>query len=82
MKYLSNSLLRLLYILIVSAFISCNGNNSAPSKELINGINLKRGNVIFCSAADKQFGSVDFEMTCNEKAKKDFQPCYRIITFF
>ena len=82
MKYLSNSSLRLLYILIVSPFISCNGNNSAPSKELINGINLKRGNVIFCSAADKQFGSVDFEMTCNEKTKKDFNLAIELLHSF
>ncbi|MEO7394484.1 MAG: hypothetical protein ABIU11_06030, partial [Chitinophagaceae bacterium] len=53
--------------------ISCNGNNSGPSKELINQINLKRGDIISCGPADIEFGSVNFEMTCNENAKKDFK---------
>lgn len=72
MKYLLNTLVCFFYILSVSGLIACNGNNSVPSKELIREINLKRGEVISCSPADKQFGSIDFEMTCKEKAKKDF----------
>ena len=69
MKYLSEASLRLFYILSVSVFISCNGQHTAPSKELISQIDLKRGEIISCGPADKQFGSVDFEMTCNEKVK-------------
>ena len=82
MKYLLNTSVWLFYILSVAALISCNGNNSVPSKELINQINLKRGNVISCGAPDKQFGSVDFEMTCNEKAKKDFNLAIELLHSF
>lgn len=82
MKYLLNTSVWLFYILSMAALISCNGNNSVPSKELINQINLKRGNVISCSPADKQFGSVDFEMTCNEKAKKDFNLAIELLHSF
>ena len=82
MKYPLNTSVWLFYILPVAALISCNGSNSAPSKELINQINLKRGNVISCGAPDKQFGSVDFEMTCNEKAKKDFNLAIELLHSF
>ena len=82
MKYLLNTSVWLFYILSVAALISCNGNNSAPSKELINQINLKRGDVISCGAPDKQFGSVDFEMTCNEKAKKNFNLAIELLHSF
>ncbi len=82
MKYLFNTSVLLFYILSVAAFISCNGNNSAPSKELINQINLKRGNVISCGPTDKQFGSVYFEMTCNKNAKEDFNLAVQLLHSF
>ena len=82
MKYPLNTAMWFFCIFFVASLISCNGNNSAPSKELINQINLKRGNVISCGAPDKQFGSVDFEMTCNEKSKKDFNLAIELLHSF
>ena len=82
MKYFLNTSVWLFYILSVTAIISCNGNNSVPSKELINQINLKRGNIISCGPPAAQFGSVDFEMTCNEKAKKDFNLAIELLHSF
>lgn len=82
MKHLQNILIRLFYILSVLSIISCNNRNSAPSKEVINEINLKRGEIISCGPPDKQFGSVDFEMTCNEKAKKDFNLAIELLHSF
>ena len=82
MKYLSNTSVWLFYILSVAALISCNRNNSVPSKELINQINLKRGNIISCGPPDVQFGSVDFEMTCNEKIKKNFNLAIELLHSF
>ena len=82
MKYLSNTSLLFFYTFIVSVFISCNENNSAPSKESIKQINLKRGDIISCSPSDKQFGSVDFEITCNEKVKKDFNLAIELLHSF
>ncbi len=81
MKYLPNTLMCLFCVFII-VIISCNGNNSSPSKELINQIKLKRGNVISCGPTDKQFGSVDFEMTCNENAKKDFNLAVELLHSF
>lgn len=82
MKYLSNTSLRFFYCLAVSVFISCNGTDAVPSKELISQINLKRGNVISCSPAGSQFGSVDFDMTCNEKVKTDFNLAVELLHSF
>ena len=82
MKCLLNTSTGVFYILIVLTLLSCNGGNSVPSKELISQINLKRGSVIFCGASDKQFGSVNFEMTCDEKSKNDFNLAIELLHSF
>jgi predicted Zn-dependent protease len=51
---------------------SCREKNTGPSQEIINEINLKRGDVISCGPPDKEFGSVEFETSCSGKTKKDF----------
>lgn len=38
--------------------------------------------MISCGPADKQFGSVDFEMTCSEKVKKDFNLAIELLHSF
>ncbi|MEO8569522.1 MAG: tetratricopeptide repeat protein [Ginsengibacter sp.] len=68
--------------LVLMILVSCNGKNTGPSKELINEINLKRGEVISCGPADNQFGSVDFKITCNENAKKDFNLAIEMLHSF
>ena len=68
--------------LVFMILVSCNGKDTGPSKELINEINLKRGEVISCGPADNQFGSVDFETTCNENAKKNFNLAIEMLHSF
>jgi tetratricopeptide (TPR) repeat protein len=64
---------RWLFVMSVHAiFTSCNTNNAVPSKKMIGEIDLKRGNIISCGPADKQFGLVAFDITGNEQVKKDF----------
>jgi tetratricopeptide (TPR) repeat protein len=79
MKY---SLKTLQLFLLLSILVSCRGKNSSPSKELIDQINLKRGEIVSCGPPDKEFGSVDFEMTCNEKTKKDFNLAIELLHSF
>ncbi len=81
MKYLPTSI-PLFCILSVSALISCNNNNSGPSKQVIAQINLKKGEVISCDPAGNQFGVVDFEMTCNKKSKADFNLAIALLHSF
>ena len=73
-----------MFIMLLSFLIpiSCSEKNTVPSKELIDQIKLKRGEVISCGASDKQFGTVDFEMSCNEKAKKDFNLAIELLHSF
>ncbi len=82
MKSLSNTSLPFFFIAMLIALISCNGNPSAPSKQLVDQINLKRGAIISCGAADKQFGSVDFSISGNEKTKKDFNLAIELLHSF
>lgn len=69
-------------IISLAALVSCNGSNWVPSKESITQINLKRGNIISCGASSKQFGLVEFEMSCNKKAKKDFNLAIELLHSF
>ena len=63
---------RFLFLLPVTIMLSCGGNSLKPSKELITQLDLKSGQLIFCGPPDKEFGIVDFDMTCSEKVKNDF----------
>ena len=80
MKYFKKICASLFLSLVL--MISCKEKNTAPSKELINQLNLKKGNVIACGVSDQQFGSVDFETTCDEKAKKDFNLAVELLHSF
>ena len=52
--------------------LSCHRKNKIPSNETINEIKLKRGAVVLCGPPDKQFGTVEFETSCSENVKEDF----------
>ena len=74
---------KLLYVFLLSVImVSCKSKNLSPSKEVISQLNLKRGDVISCGPPDAQFGTVDFEMTCDEKAKKDFNLAIELLHSF
>ncbi len=74
--------LRLSYILAAYVLMSCNDRNSEPSKALISELKLKRGPVISCGSIDKQFGKVDFDMTCNKNSKDDFNLAIELLHSF
>ena len=62
--------------------LSCKSKTLSPSEEVIKQLNLKRGDVISCGPPDAQFGSVDFEMTCDEKAKNGFNLAVELLHSF
>lgn len=82
MKKLFLKLQLLFFILSLWIFVSCEGKNSAPSKEIISEINLKRGPVATCGPTDKQFGSAEFEISCGGKIKKDFNLAIKLLHSF
>ena len=73
MKQLIHLFRQLFYVLILAAALSCNNKQSTPPPALIKQLNLKRGDIISCGPSDAQFGSANFEVTGNQKTKKDFK---------
>lgn len=65
-----------LAVCLISAFttvhFSCQRTNTVPSKESIDAIRLKRGEITVCGAPNKQFGKVHFETSCTGKTREDF----------
>jgi tetratricopeptide (TPR) repeat protein len=76
------SLQQVLSIVTVLVFVSCGVKNAGPSKEVLSAINLKTGDVISCGPADKQFGSVVFDVSGSEDVKKDFNLAVKLLHSF
>jgi tetratricopeptide (TPR) repeat protein len=72
----------LVTLLPISIMVGCGGNNSKPSRELIDQLDLKSGELISCGPADKEFGTVDFEMTCSNQVKNDFNVAVELLHSF
>jgi tetratricopeptide (TPR) repeat protein len=72
----------LFFILLSIILASCKGKNSGPSKEKVSEINLKRGEVAVCGRPGKQFGTVEFETSCNGKVKQDFNLAVALLHSF
>jgi len=62
--------------------ISCNRKNKTTTRELVNSINLKRGDLISCGPPAKEFGLVRFETSCSQKVKKDFNLAMALLHSF
>ncbi len=82
MKQLTHISIQLFYIALSIAILSCNSKQSSPSQALIEQLNLKRGDVISCGPPDAQFGTVNFEVTGDEKIKKDFNLAIELLHSF
>jgi tetratricopeptide (TPR) repeat protein len=70
------------YILFLLISFSCTQKKEVPSKEMINEMKLKRGQVISCGPDDKQFGSLEFETSCSGKVKEDFNLAIKLLHSF
>src|SRR5438045_7885871 len=62
--------------------LSCSNKKSITSKLLIDELNLKHGPIISCGVTDNQFGTVDFEMSCDITVKKDFNLAMELLHSF
>src|SRR5450432_4669225 len=69
-------------LLLPLLYISCKERNAGPSKEAIDAINLKKGALISCGTSGKQFGTVEFETSCNQKGKQDFNLAIELLHSF
>jgi len=68
--------------LLPMLLISCNSKTSSPSTDSIDQLNLKRGEIISCGPANAEFGTVNFEMTCDTTVKKDFNLAIEMLHSF
>ena len=78
----ARTLLLALFILPAFLSVSCKEKNTGPSKEMIDQISLKRGAIISCGPPDSQFGSVEFDMSCSDRVKKDFNLAMEMLHSF
>ncbi|GAB2812411.1 tetratricopeptide repeat protein [Ferruginibacter profundus] len=82
MKKIITAMVFVVCILAAGVFITCNRKNADPQTDLINAMNLKRGQVVLCSPPGKQFGTVAFETSCTDSAKKDFDLAIALLHSF
>ncbi|MEP7111502.1 MAG: hypothetical protein ABI760_26140 [Ferruginibacter sp.] len=80
MKKLLQEVHLVFFSLVLLILASCKGKNNLPANEVINAINLKRGKVVVCNPAGKQFGAVEFETSCPEK--EDFNLAISLLHSF
>ena len=72
----------LLIVLCLLTILSCDNTTSGPPKEVISQLNLKKGDLISCGVKDPQFGVAEFETSCEEKTKEDFNLAVELLHSF
>ncbi len=68
--------------IMLLTFPGCRQSGNAPGQEAINAIKLKKGDIVLCGPADKQFGTVRFQNSCSEKVKSDFDLAIALLHSF
>jgi tetratricopeptide (TPR) repeat protein len=76
------SLLLFSCIAVYAMLTACNSANPAPTSEVIESINLKKGEAILCGPSGANFGSVDFLVSASEEVKKDFDEATAMLHSF
>lgn len=76
------NILACLFIVSTIYFTSACNSNSNSSKDLISDLNLKKGNVISCGDPGKEFGAVNFDMSCDASVKEEFNLAMEMLHSF
>src|SRR3954468_13025261 len=61
---------------------SCKMKDKNISSEQISAVNLKRGDIVLCSPSDKQFGTVQFDISCAKDVKSTFNQAMALLHSF
>jgi len=70
-------------IFILTVLLSfCKQSNNSPSAELINDLNLKRGEIVSCSVQQLKLGTADFKASCGEESRNDFNLAIELLHSF
>lgn len=64
--------MKYLHLIILTLSASCINKNNSPSTEALNGIELKRGEIVMCGPGDQRFGDVVFETSCEDIVREQF----------
>lgn len=70
-----------LFFLLLS-FSSCKEKNKNPAPDALNAISLKRGELVVCGPANKEFGAVGFDASCPAAVKEDFNLAIALLHSF
>jgi hypothetical protein len=71
-----------LLFLSMVALLSCGGDNATPSGKALEELKLKRGPIILCGPADKEFGTVNFDIDGSEMVRRDFNTAVELLHSF
>ncbi len=72
MKNLTTYIFLPISLLLSITCITCKEKSNAPSKEDLEAINLKKGDIILCGDAEQVFGEVNLETSCPGIVKEQF----------
>ena len=64
----------LLFFVLPVFFTACNnsGNDDKQLQSELTALNLKKGSIISCGPPEAGFGKVEFNLSCSEKVRSDF----------
>ncbi len=80
---MKNSFLQIsICVLLLTLQFSCKEISEGPSEELISELSLKKGELISCGPDDKQFGSLDFEISCSDSVRSKFNLGVKLLHSF
>ena len=74
--------MKISFLIACASLIACNADENKPSAEVINSINLKKGNLIWCGPEIANFGSVNFMVSTDPEVKKEFNQAVAILHSF
>jgi tetratricopeptide (TPR) repeat protein len=72
----------IILVCIILILLGCKQKNIAPSPLLIKDLGLKRGEVIVCGSPDLELGLANFESSCSEKSRNDFNMAVKFLHSF
>lgn len=72
----------LFFIIPAILLTSCADDHSTPSREALDQLQLKRGQIIVCGPPDKEFGMVNFDIAGSQQVKNDFNTAVELLHSF
>src|SRR5579862_4245490 len=70
------------FLLPALLLFSCRDQPSAPSREALDQLHLKKGQIVLCGPPDAAFGIVNFDIDGNEAVRNDFNTAVELLHSF